>query len=86
MKLYFKVFGEGQPVIILHGLYGSLDNWLYIGKKLSKNNKVFLVDQRNHGNSPHCEKHNYDLLKEDLFEFIQTYNIINPVIIQYITV
>ncbi len=81
MKLNYKVFGEGQPVIILHGLYGSSDNWLHIGKQLSDKNKVFLVDQRNHGNSPHSEKHNYDLLKNDLFEFIETHNIINPIII-----
>lgn len=71
MELYYREFGSGEPIIILHGLYGSSDNWMTIGKELSKKNKVYLIDQRNHGNSPHTSSHTYIDLKNDLDEFIK---------------
>ena len=52
MKLNYKELGDGgQPLIILHGLFGSSDNWMTIGRKLSEKFHVYLVDQRNHGDS-----------------------------------
>jgi len=70
MKLFFRKLGEGPTLIIVHGLYGSSDNWLSIGKELSQNFEVFLVDQRNHGQSPHDGQHTYELMKLDLLEFM----------------
>jgi len=70
MKLNYKKLGEGPALIIVHGLYGSLDNWLSIAKELSKNFEVFLIDQRNHGHSPHADSHTYSDLKNDLLEFM----------------
>ncbi|MCA1750405.1 MAG: alpha/beta fold hydrolase, partial [Flavobacteriales bacterium] len=52
MKLFFQKFGEGKPLVILHGLFGASDNWLTLGKKLADHYTVYLVDQRNHGRSP----------------------------------
>ena len=57
-------------MIILHGLYGSGDNWLSIGKSLSGFCEVYLLDQRNHGNSFHHDQHNYEVLMTDLKEFL----------------
>jgi pimeloyl-ACP methyl ester carboxylesterase len=71
MELFFRKSGTGQPLIILHGLYGSSDNWYSIGRVLSENHTVYLVDQRNHGNSPHDPVHTYDAMANDLFEFMQ---------------
>ena len=71
MKLNFKTYGEGDPVIILHGLFGMLDNWQTIARSLAENNMVFLVDQRNHGKSPHFDEHNYKLMAEDLAAFME---------------
>jgi len=73
MQLYHRLLGKNnaKPLIILHGLYGSSDNWLNIGKHLSELYKVYLIDLRNHGNSPHSEKHNYYLMRDDLFEFME---------------
>ena len=51
MELYYRKLGSGPPLIILHGLYGSSDNWLSIGKALSEQFTVYLPDQRNHGRS-----------------------------------
>jgi esterase len=75
MKLNFKEYGEGEPVIILHGLFGSLDNWATAGKKFSENYAVYLVDQRNHGHSPHDDKFDYDVMSSDLEELIKSENL-----------
>ena len=81
MKLAFKKLGQGKPLIILHGLYGSSDNWYSIGKALSTNFEVYLVDQRNHGHSPHSESHTYNDLQEDVFEFFNAHNISKAILI-----
>ena len=70
MKLNFKTYGQGEPLIILHGLLGSLDNWSTLAKKFAVNYTVFIVDQRNHGKSPHAKEFNYQVLSEDLLEFM----------------
>ena len=81
MKLAFKKLGQGKPLIILHGLYGSSDNWYSVGKTLSSNFEVYLIDQRNHGHSPHSESHTYNDLQLDLFNFFNTHNISKAVLI-----
>ncbi len=64
--------GEGEPVIILHGFLGMLDNWKTFGRKLSEDFNVFLIDQRDHGKSPWTDAFNYQLLAEDLLHFIES--------------
>ena len=71
MELNFKTLGQGEPVIILHGLFGMLDNWQTIGKQLAEHHTVYLVDQRNHGRSPHLPDFDYSLLAEDLRQFME---------------
>lgn len=75
MDLFFRQMGEGEPLIILHGLYGSSDNWMNIGKAFSESHSVYLVDQRNHGHSPHSDKHNYYVMRDDLLEFMENQGI-----------
>lgn len=75
MKLAFKKMGEGQPLIILHGLFGSSDNWQTLGKRFAEDFQVYLVDQRNHGRSPHSELFNYDVMARDLKDFTIEQNI-----------
>lgn len=70
MKLHYRKMGEGAPFIILHGLFGSSDNWQTHAKRLADYFEVYLVDQRNHGHSDWSEDFNYDLLAEDLKELI----------------
>jgi pimeloyl-ACP methyl ester carboxylesterase len=82
MELYCKQLGEkGTPIIIIHGVFGSSDNWQSIGKALSENYKVYLIDLRNHGRSPRSEEFTYEAMSEDLLEFILTHHIDKPVII-----
>ena len=70
MKLFYRKYGNGPALVILHGLYGSSDNWVTIAKNLSDSFTVYLPDQRNHGQSPHNEIHDYDSMRDDLFELV----------------
>lgn len=71
MKLHFRTLGQGAPMIIMHGVFGSADNWQTVGKALSEKFKIYLVDLRNHGNSPHSEAFNYEVMSDDIHELMQ---------------
>lgn len=81
MKLNYQKLGSGQPLIILHGLFGSLDNWMTLAKKLSISYEVFIVDARNHGQSPKSEEFNYEVMADDLYAFLIEHQIIDPFIL-----
>lgn len=69
--LNFQVFGEsGTPIIIVHGLFGSIANWRGVARELAKEHKVYIVDQRNHGDSEHLDTMSYFDMAADLDEFI----------------
>ncbi len=68
MKLNFRELGTGQPMIILHGLFGFSDNWQTHAKKFAEYYRVILVDLRNHGHSDWNDEFSYDLMVEDLKE------------------
>lgn len=74
MKLHFKKFGAGDPVLILHGLFGMSDNWINIAKNLSREYLVYVLDMRNHGRSPHVDDFTYSHMVEDVYEFLTDFN------------
>ena len=78
MRLAFKVQGDGVPLIIVHGFLGSSDNWRTMSKLLSEHFRVFTVDLRNHGQSPHSAVMNYQIMAEDLREFIEEHGLRSP--------
>jgi len=72
MKLNYKSYGsKGDVVIILHGIFGMLDNWHSFASQLSQDHRVFTLDHRNHGRSPHADSFTYEDMVEDLKEFIE---------------
>jgi len=76
MKLNSIVHGtptQKNPLIVVHGLFGSARNWGAIGKRLSNERQVIAIDLRNHGESPWSEGHSYEELADDLRQFITTY-------------
>ena len=85
MELYYRTLGENasnqSPVIILHGIFGTSDNWQTFGKRLSEDRPVYLLDLRNHGNSPHSETFDYPSMADDLHQFIQQHELAEPVIL-----
>ena len=70
MKLFFREYGDGRPLIILHGLLGLSDNWVSIGKLLAQDYRVIIPDLRNHGQSPHSSVFNYDTMTSDISELM----------------
>ncbi len=80
MKLFFQVYGDGPPLIILHGLFGVSDNWVTIGKRLAEQYRVYIPDLRNHGQSPHSPVFDFPALEDDLLEFIETHELEKPVL------
>ena len=81
MELHFREMGQGQPLLILHGLYGSSDNWLTIAKQLAEDYRVFIIDQRNHGQSPHSEEWNYTVMAKDIADFCVQHQLENIYIV-----
>lgn len=70
MKLFFQRYGEGDALIVLHGLFGMSDNLAPIGKKLVDRRCVLLPDQRNHGRSPHDADVSYSALAQDILQLM----------------
>jgi len=82
MDLFFREYGEGQAIVILHGLLGISDNWVGIARKLAEEGyRVLIPDQRNHGQSPWHPVLNYYALTDDIAEFIESKNLVKPVIL-----
>lgn len=81
MKLFYRHFGQGKPIIILHGLFGLSDNWVTHAKRLAEKFSVYLPDLRNHGQSPHSPTFNYSAMADDLHEFVEEHDLKNPIII-----
>ncbi len=66
MKLHYQQTGEGQPLLIIHGLFGSSDNWRSMARYFSRFYQVISVDLRNHGQSPHSDEQNFELMAQDI--------------------
>ena len=78
MQLHSNILGEGKPFLILHGFLGMSDNWKTLGKKFADDGfQVHLIDQRNHGKSPHSDEFSYELMAEDLKEYCDSHNLEN---------
>jgi len=73
MQLNFKMFGSPlhAPVVILHGMFGTLDNWQTVARMLAERYCVYILDLRNHGRSPHSAEFGYAVMAQDIIEFIE---------------
>lgn len=75
MQLHYQRVGEGYPLILLHGLFGSGDNWGVIAKHFCQQYQVISVDLRNHGRSPHHASQTYEDMAVDLIELCDSLNL-----------
>ena len=76
----FKIVREGAPkVVIIHGLMGSLRNWLQVGKALANNYEVHLLDLRNHGESPWSNSMKWEEMSADLVYYLKREGIDKPI-------
>lgn len=82
MKLAYREYGQGTPMIIMHGLFGQSDNWNTLAKQFAERGfHVFTVDLRNHGLSPHSEEWSYDVMAQDVKEFLEEHQLNKPVLL-----
>lgn len=83
MKLFSRILGEGEDVLILHGLFGMNDNWNSLGKRWAEDCgvKLHLLDMRNHGQSPHSPVHSYEAMASDVLEYLDDHQISKAMII-----
>lgn len=73
MELYYREFGQGHPLLILHGLFGFSDNWQTIAKSLSEHHLVVTPDLRNHGRSHWADSHTYADMADDIQAFLESH-------------
>lgn len=76
VDLHYRKIGQGPPILILHGLFGSSDNWLSVAKELQHSYTLYLLDAANHGQSPHTSTFNYTDMVEDVKLFIEKNNLV----------
>lgn len=81
MDLFCRIVGQGMPLVLVHGLFGSSDNLMTVAKKLGEYFTVYLPDQRNHGQSPHADEHHYQAMADDLHAFLLKHRIHQPVMV-----
>lgn len=82
MELAYREYGSGQPLVILHGLFGQSDNWNSLAKQFSETGfRVFAVDLRNHGLSPHSPEWDYPIMAKDIKAFLEQHQLIKPILL-----
>ncbi|WP_240223942.1 alpha/beta fold hydrolase [Rheinheimera hassiensis] len=64
-----------EPVVLIHGLFGSYENLGVIERSLSEQYQVINVDVRNHGQSGHSADMNYQLMAEDLAQTLDSLSV-----------
>lgn len=70
VDLFYRREGQGTPIVVLHGLFGSCDNWGTLGRALSADHDVVLADERDHGHSPHTDRVTYPLMADDVHALV----------------
>ncbi|KAG0283220.1 hypothetical protein BGZ96_012414, partial [Linnemannia gamsii] len=74
---------KAQPIVVMHGLFGSKQNWKALSKAMAQrlNTRVLTVDLRNHGESGHSKEHDYANMANDLVHFLKEQSVEKPIVI-----
>ena len=82
MELFFRDFGgRGRPLVILHGLFGSSNNWQRVATRLKRHARVLALDLRNHGRSPHAPSHTLRDMVQDLEDWLENADLEDPILL-----
>lgn len=79
--LNYKREGQGKPVVLIHGLFGDLNNLGVLARELKQDHDVISVDLRNHGRSFHSDDHDYVLMASDIITLLKDLKVEKPIII-----
>lgn len=80
IELYYEKYGKGQPIILLHGNQETHEIFDKLIEKLQSNYEVYAIDSRCHGKSENPKEISYDLMRDDVIEFIKKLEISNPIL------
>jgi pimeloyl-ACP methyl ester carboxylesterase len=75
LELHAETTGQGAPVLLLHGLFGSATNWRSIARALGDRHAVHALDLRNHGASPWADTMDYREMADDVRAFLDRHGI-----------
>src|SRR5580704_6082517 len=57
IKVYYEVYGEGEPVVLIHGAFYTIQmNWGQLIPELSKTRKVIAIEMQGHGHTPYSDR------------------------------
>jgi pimeloyl-ACP methyl ester carboxylesterase len=84
LRMYYESYGEGIPVILLHGGFETCRMWSQVASSLSKKYRVITPDSRGHGRTdPSVEPITYPLMVEDIIHFTQVLGLDKPFVAGY---
>lgn len=72
LNLHHRITGEGPPLLLLHGLFGSLENLGGVAQRLADSWQIHALDLRNHGRSPHAEVFTYAAMAADVAHYLDS--------------
>ncbi|MCB2039899.1 MAG: alpha/beta fold hydrolase [Rhodoferax sp.] len=75
LTLASDITGNGPPLLILHGLFGSATNWRSMARKLADRHAVHALDLRNHGASPWADTMTYTEMADDVRHYIEQHDL-----------
>lgn len=80
VKLYYEEYGNGTPIVLLHGNQETHEIFDQLISQLKSNYKVYAIDSRCHGKSENPKEISYDLMCDDIIEFIKALHIQQPIL------
>lgn len=80
IELYYEKYGTGKPIILIHGNQESHEIFDKLIEKLKSNYEVFAIDSRCHGKSENPKEISYNLMCDDIINFIKELNIEKPIL------
>lgn len=80
VKLYYEEYGQGSPIILLHGNHEDISIFDKLIDELKRDYKVYAIDSRCHGKSENAEEISYELMRDDIIEFIYKLKLNRPVL------
>jgi pimeloyl-ACP methyl ester carboxylesterase len=80
LSLSFREFGNGQTIVLMHGLFGSGDNLQALARGLGTHHRIVLPDLPNHGSSPHIDRSTHGALADAAEEFLEDQGLGNVMI------
>lgn len=74
-KMYYEVYGKGEPLLIIHGNGGSINNFLFQIPYFAKNYQVIIADSRSQGKSVYHGNLTYEMMTDDLDALLDKLNL-----------